>query len=132
MHILSSEAHEHRLKAAADRRNASLPSDIWYVFQYTMEYDFAYGEHFYDLSWNHGFKHEDILSSIKIPCVFIHAKEVVDQNGVYQCATSREQAERAVAYIGAHCRLVETDTNAHIIHTVHKAVYIDAVNSLLR
>ena len=46
--------------------------------------------------------------------------------------TSREQAERAVGYIGDNCTLVETDTNDHVIHTVHSDVYIDAVNSLLK
>ena len=59
------------------------------------------------------------------------AKESVDQNGVYNCASSREQAERAVGLIGDHCRLVETDTSDHPIHTVHSDVYIEAVNSLL-
>lgn len=111
---------------------AYLPSDIWYIFQFEMEYDFTYGEHFYDLSWNHGLKHKDILSAIKIPCVYIHAKEVEDQNGINQAAATREQAERAVSCIGDNCRLVETDTNAHVIHTVHSSLYIDAVNSLLR
>ena len=55
----------------------------------------------------------------------------VDQNGVYNCASSREQAERAVGLIGDNCRLVETDTSDHTIHTVHSDVYIEAVNSLL-
>ncbi len=108
-----------------------LPSEMWYLFQYAMEYDFAYGEHFYDLSWNHGYRHENILSDIEIPCVFIHAKELLDENGVYECATSRAQAERAAEYIGKDCRLIETDTNDHSIHTVHSDFYIDAVNSLL-
>ena len=107
-----------------------LPNSVWYVFQYAMKYDFAYGERFYDLSWNHGLKHEDILSAIRVPCVYIHAKESVDPNGVYECAATREQAERAVSLIGSNCRLVETDTNDHVIHTVHSGVYIDAVNSL--
>ena len=109
-----------------------LPNSIWYVFQYAMEYDFAYGEHFYDLSWNHSLKHEDILSAIKVPCVFIHAKESIDQNGIYECSTSREQADRAVGYIGDNCTLIETDTNDHVIHTVHSDVYINAVNFLLK
>ena len=52
-------------------------------------------------------------------------------NGVNLSATTREQAERAVSYIGENCRLVETDTNDHVIHTVHSDVYIDSVNSLL-
>ena len=94
-------------------------------------YDFAYGEHFYDLSWNHGLKQEDILEAIEVPCVFIHAMEMPGPNGVNLSATTREQAERAVSYIGENCRLVETDTNDHVIHTVHSDVYIDAVNSLL-
>ena len=111
---------------------AFLPYTIWYIFQFAMEYDFAYGEHFYDLSWNHGHRHEDILSAIKIPCVFLHAKESVDQNGVYNCASSREQAERAVSYIGGNCRLIETNSSDHVIHTVHSSDYINAVNSLLR
>lgn len=109
-----------------------LPSSIWFVFQYAMEYDFSYGEKFYDLTWNNGLSHEQILSDINIPCVYIHAKEGVDQNGVYLCAASREQAERAVSYIGDNCRLIETETSDHVIHTAHSKEYIDAVNSLLK
>lgn len=107
-----------------------LPSQIWFVFKYAREYDFAYGERFYDLSWNHGLTHEEILAAIDVPCVYIHAKETVHENGTYLCAASREQAERAVSLIGDQCRLIETDTSDHVIHTVHRDVYIDAVNSL--
>lgn len=109
-----------------------LPASIWSVFEYAKEYDFAYGERFYDLSWNHGLTHEEILSSIEVPCVYIHAKENVHENGTYLCAASREQTERAVSYIGNNCNLIETDTSDHVIHTVHSDTYIDAVNSLLR
>lgn len=109
-----------------------LPASIWSVFEYAQKYDFAYGERFYDLSWNHGLTHEEILTSIEVPCVYIHAKENVHANGTYLCAASREQAERAVSYIGKNCNLIETDTSDHVIHTVHSDVYIDAVNSLLR
>ena len=108
-----------------------LPSSIWFVFDYARKYDFAYGEHFYDLSWNHGLTHEAILQAIDVPCVYIHAKESVHENGTYLCAASREQAERAVSYIGENCRLVETPDSDHVIHTVHSAEYIAAVNSLL-
>ena len=109
-----------------------LPSSIWFVFQYAMEYDFAYGERFYDLTWNHGLTHEEILSAIDVPCVYIHAKESVSKDGTFLCAASREQAERAVSYIGDNCRLTETSTSDHVIHTVHSADYIEAVNSLLK
>ena len=107
-----------------------LPSSIWYVFEYAKEYDFTYGERFYDLSWNHGLTHEEIFSAIEVPCVYIHAKENVHENGTYLCAASREQAEREVSYMGDNCRLVETENSDHVIHTAHSAFYIEAVNSL--
>lgn len=31
-----------------------LPASVWSVFEYAMDYDFAYGERFYDLTWNNG------------------------------------------------------------------------------
>ncbi len=108
-----------------------LPSSMWYVLQYAQEYDFAYGERFYDLTWNNGYTHEQILSDIEVPCVYIHAKETVSENGVYFCAASREQAERAVSYIGDNCTLVETEDSDHCIHTTHSEEYINAVDMLL-
>ena len=80
-----------------------LPSSSWNVFQYARDYDFAYGEHFYDLSWNHGHTHKEILSAIDVPCVFLHAKEMIHENGTYLCASSREQAERAVSGCLFYC-----------------------------
>lgn len=109
-----------------------MPSSVWYIFQFAKEYDFAYGEKFYDLSWNHGYSQEQILSDIEVPCVYIHAKENIAENGTYLCAASREQAERAVAYIGDNCRLVETEDSDHSIHTAHSEFYINTVNSMLK
>ena len=113
-------------------RISYLPYSLWYVFQFAKEYDFAYGEHFYDLTWNHGYTHEQILSDIEVPCVYIHAKESISENGIYLCAASREQAERAVSYIGENCRLTETADSDHCIHTTHSGFYIDTVDSLLK
>lgn len=108
-----------------------MPSSVWAIFKYTRNYDFEYGEHFYDLSWNHGISQKQILSDIEVPCIYIHAKENQAGDGTYLCAASREQAERAVGYIGENCTLLETDTSDHTIHTVHKDFYIDTINSLL-
>lgn len=102
------------------------------MFHYVGNYDFAYGEHFYDLSWSNGYSHRDILEKIEVPCVYLHAREEIAENGVYLCAASREQAERAAAYIGNNCTLMETDTSDHSIHSVHKEQYIQAVNALLQ
>lgn len=106
-----------------------MPSSVWNVFEYARHYDHAYGEHFYDLSWNQGYSHSRILSDIKVPCVYIHAKESIADTGVYLCAASAEQANRAAGYI-ENCTFIETETSDHVIHTVHSREYIDAVNSL--
>lgn len=108
-----------------------LPASVTGIFHYVTDYDFAYGEHFYDLSWNNGHSHQQILSDIVVPCIYLHAKEGVADNGVYLCAASREQAERAVSYIGDNCTLIETTTSDHVIHSAHQKEYIEAVNSLL-
>ena len=108
-----------------------LPSSVTGIFHYVVDYDFQYGEHFYDLSWNHGYTHKEILSAIDVPCIYIHAKEGIADTGVYLCAASREQAERAVAFIGDNCRMIETSDSDHAIHSSYSDVYIDAVNSLL-
>ena len=54
------------------------------------------------------------------------------ENGVYLCAASKEQADRAVAFIGENCRLVETENSDHNIHGSHEDIYLDAVNSFLK
>ncbi len=108
-----------------------MPSSVMSIFHYTPDYDFNYGEHFYDLSWNHGHSHKDILSAIDIPCIYLHAKEGIADTGVYLCAASREQAERAVGYIGDNCKLIETTTSDHTIHSVHSDVFISALDELL-
>ena len=108
-----------------------LPKSITGIFHFVVKYDFEYGEHFYDLSWNHGIRQEDVLSNINVPCVYLHAKEKISENGVYLCATTREQAERAVRYIGDQCTLVEMNTSDHTIHSVHSDVYVDTVNKFL-
>lgn len=84
---------------------------------------------FYDLTWNNGLSHEQ--SDVKIPCIYLHAKESLADNGVYLCAASREQAERTVTLIGDNCQLIETNDSNHNIHGTHKKIYLDAINSFL-
>ena len=50
----------------------------------------------FDLSWNHGLRHEDILKAVDVPFVYIHAKEMPGPDGVNMSAATREQAGRAV------------------------------------
>lgn len=108
-----------------------MPSAVTMTFHYMVDYDFNYGEHFYDLTWNNGYTHEQILSDIEVPCIYLHAKEGLTPNGIYLCAASEEQAKRACTYIGDNCELIEAPTSDHLIHSVHSKLYMDAVNSLL-
>ncbi|MCI5648651.1 MAG: alpha/beta hydrolase [Fusicatenibacter sp.] len=109
-----------------------LPESITRIFHYVTQYDLLYGEHFYDLTWNHGVAQEQILSDIEVPCIYLHAKEGISDTGVYLCAASEEQAKRAAALIGGNCRLVETATSDHAIHDVHKEQYLEVINSFIR
>lgn len=109
-----------------------LPKSATEVFHWVVDYDFRYGDRFYDLTWNNGYTHEEILKNIDVPCVYLHAKETRADTGVYLCAATHEMAERAVGYIGENCRLIETDTSDHLIHEAHMKTYIDALNSLLQ
>lgn len=108
-----------------------MPASATITFHYVKQYDMLYGEHFYDLTWNNGITHEQLLSDITIPCIYLHAKENVADNGVYLCAASREQAERAVALIGDNAQLIETEDSNHDIHGTHTQIYVDAINSFL-
>lgn len=105
-----------------------VPYPVWGIFHFFMKYDPEYGEHFYDLTWCNGHSQKDILSSIKCPCIYIHAKESQAPTGVYTCAATREQAERAVGYIGNGCELLETQDSEHNIHITHSDFYIEAIN----
>ena len=109
-----------------------MPPSATLSFHYVKQYDMLYGEHFYDLTWNNGITHEQLLSDIDIPCIYLHAKEQIADSGVYLCAASKEQAERAVALIGDNCQLIETEDSNHNIHGVHTQVYLDAINSFLK
>ena len=67
----------------------------------------------------------------EVPCVYLHARESAADTGVYLCAATREQAERAVRHIGENCKLTETSTSDHAIHAVHSETYIAALSGLL-
>lgn len=108
-----------------------MPPSINQIFQYVDNYDFAFGEHFYDYSWHAGISHEKLMRDIHVPAVFLHAKAQYSKDGILLAASSDEQARRAVDLIGDPCRLVELESN-HLIHWYHPDVFIDAVNSLLR
>ena len=105
-----------------------MPQSINQTFQFVNEYDFAFGEHFYDYTWHAGISHEKLMSDIHVPTVFIHAKDQYSPDGILMAASSNEQARRAVSLID-NCRLIELESS-HLIHWYHPDVFIDAVNSL--
>lgn len=104
-----------------------LPQSINQTFQYVSEYDFSFGEHFYDYTWHSGISHEKLMADIHVPTVFIHTKARYSPDGILMAAASDEQARRAVELI-ENCRLVEPESS-HLIHWYHPDVFVDAVNS---
>ena len=107
-----------------------LPSVAWAVNQYLPDYDLKYGEHFYDLTWNHGFTHKQILSDIHVPTILLHEKENIDSDGVYLCATSDENARKAVSYNKDDITLIEVESSFHDFHSNHTDEFVKIIDSM--
>lgn len=107
-----------------------LPSVAWSVNQYLPDYDLNYGEHFYDLTWNHGFTHRQILSDIRVPSILIHEKENIGSDGVYLCATSDENARKAVSCNKDNITLIEVESSFHDFHSNHTDEFVNIINSM--
>lgn len=107
-----------------------MPASINQTFQFVQEYDFLFGEHFYDYTWHAGIDHDVLMSDISVPTVFIHAKDQYTPDGtILMAASSNEQARRAVEHIGEQCELVELVSD-HLIHWSHPKEFIEAINRL--
>ncbi len=105
-----------------------MPEDINFMFLTIRNYDFQYGDHFYDYSWHSGISHETLMRDIKVPTVFLHVKDSYTDDGILMAASSDEQARKAVKLIG-DCKLIELSSN-HDIHRFHPDVFIEAVDRL--
>lgn len=107
-----------------------MPESINFTFLHMKEYDLQFGEHFYDYTWHSGISHEKLMSDIKVPVVFLHAKADYTDDGILLAASSDEQAGKAVSLI-EECELVELVSN-HDIHRFHPEVFIESVNKLYK
>ena len=107
-----------------------MPESVNFMFLHMKEYDLQFGEHFYDYTWHSGISHEKLMSDIKTPTVFLHAKDDYTNDGILMAASSDEQARKAVSLI-KECELVELSSN-HDIHRFHPEVFIEAVNKLYK
>lgn len=107
-----------------------MPELINSMFLHTQQYDLLFGEHFYNYTWHHGINHEKLMSSIHVPAIFLHAKELFTKDGKYLlAATSNEQAQKAVKLI-KRCELVELQS-MHNIHNTHPDVFISSINKFI-
>ncbi|MDD6489038.1 MAG: alpha/beta hydrolase [Clostridia bacterium] len=105
-----------------------MPESINFMFMYINEYDMQFGEHFYDYSWHSEISHEKLMSDIKVPTIFLHAKDNYTDDGILMAASSDEQARKAVSLI-ENCELIELESN-HDIHRFNSKIFIDAINQL--
>ena len=98
------------------------------MFLFWPQYDLAFGERFYDYTWHSGIAHETLLAQIKVPTVFLHAKDQYTADGILMAASADGQARRAVELL-AQGELIELQSN-HDIHRTHPKVFLDAVGRL--
>jgi pimeloyl-ACP methyl ester carboxylesterase len=106
-----------------------MPESINFMIFHFPEYDTQFGEHFYDYSWHSNISHETLMHDIKVPTVFLHAKDAYSKDGILMAASSNEQARKAVKLI-KNCELIELSSN-HDIHRFHPDVFINAINKPL-
>jgi pimeloyl-ACP methyl ester carboxylesterase len=104
------------------------------MFTYIPEYDFKFGDNYYNSTWQNGISHEKLISDIKGPCVFMHAKDAYAINpdtsdSILMAASSDAQARKAVSLI-KECELVEL-VSGHDIHLEKPQEFITAINKLL-
>lgn len=107
-----------------------MPEDINFMFMNMNRYDLQFGENFYDYSWQSGISHEKMMSDIKVPTIFIHAKDSYTDDGILLAASSDEQARKAVSLIEI-AELVELESS-HDIHRFNPDTFINAVNKLAK
>lgn len=107
-----------------------MPESINHMFLNIREYDYAFGDNFYDYSWHAGIRHEQLMSDVNIPSIYIHALDRYTEDGILMAAASNEQARKAVELIG-NCELIELSSN-HDIHRFNPEVFIEAVNRFLK
>ena len=108
--------------------NTATHWSVNYLFLYIRQYDFRFGEHFYDYTWHSEIDHADLMRDISVPTVFLHTKESFTDDGILMAASSNEQARRAVELIG-DCELIELSSN-HDIHRFNPKVFLDAILKL--
>ena len=130
MNGLANYAQRYRRKHPGEPvRFFFLPASLGAMFLHMHEYDLRFGERFYDYTWHSGIPHERLMADVRVPAVFLHAKDSFTEDVVLLAASSDEQARRAAALMGA-CEFVEIKSG-HDIHRAHPQVFLEAMNRLL-
>lgn len=91
-----------------------LPDSVNHMFWFMDQYDLQFGETFYDQSWFEGFDRDDALQKISCPCVLIHTKWSVNEQGILMAAMSGDDAKRAASLI-PNCKFsyIESGHDSH-------------------
>jgi len=110
-------------------RISYIPESINSMFLYMKEYDLLFGDHFYDYTWHNGISHEKLMKDIKVPTIFLHAKDAYTKDSILMAASSNDQARKAVSLVKG-CDLIEI-ISGHDIHSEKPNDFIEAINKLL-
>lgn len=106
-----------------------LPDSINRMFWFIDNYDLRFGEAFYDRTWFEEYDQTDTLSRIACPCVLIHTKWSVDENGILMAAMSGEDAAKAQNSISCS-KMLHIDCG-HNVHVEKPEEFISAIKMLV-
>ncbi len=77
-------------------------------------YDPAFGNAFYEGTWNEGFSHVDALANIECPVLLLHANYEFMEDGTLDGAMSDKQADLATSLV-ENCEFVTIDS-PHVVN----------------
>ncbi len=91
-----------------------LPDMLRMVVRGLSQFDPAFGNAFYEGTWNKGFNHSEALKKIQCPTLLLHANFEIRENGMLDGAMSQEQADRVISLIpNAQYQRIDA---SHVVH----------------
>lgn len=109
---------------------AFLPSVVKEMIRGLDYYNPAFGNAFYEGTWNSGFDHAEALSEVECPVLLLQAEFDYTEEGILNGAMSEEMANKAQLLI-TDCTYVRVDSN-HIVNLDKPQRFIDVLESFFK
>ncbi len=91
-----------------------LPDMLRMVIRGMSQFDPAFGNSFYEGTWNEGFDHAKTLKKIQCPALLLQANFEIREDGILDGAMNQEQADRVISLIpNAQYKRIDA---SHVVH----------------